>query len=175
VTTPPNCPDQAARNLLTSIGRPNGERITIEAHVGMQLIMDVTRHVDDHPSPTEASISSPLGSTLPSATVMSMVIVAGVPDAGFAADPPPVGDAVPPLKIMHSASPLRPSRHCVRGSSIGCEVLRCLTTQHSRDPTASGWAMPYGWQDGRFSTGPRDACRLSSFLTRWHAGQATGG
>jgi hypothetical protein len=44
---------------------------------------------------SSVAISSPLGSTFPSAIVMSMVIVDGVAGSGFAADPSPVGDAVP--------------------------------------------------------------------------------
>jgi hypothetical protein len=53
---------------------------------------------------------SPLGSTLPSAIVMSMVIVDGVADARFAPDPPPLGDGVPPLKIRLSGS--TPQQKC---------------------------------------------------------------
>src|SRR6476619_5389365 len=36
--------------------------------------------------------------------VMSIVSVDDVVDAGFAADPPPIGEAVRPLKISHSTS-----------------------------------------------------------------------
>jgi hypothetical protein len=94
-----------------SLAGPYRERISVEGHVGVQLVIDVAGHAQDHLLTDRDLDLFLVRVTVPSAIVMSIASVDGVADAVSAADSPLVRDVVRPLKIRQS--PSTPSRNAV--------------------------------------------------------------